>query len=414
MDEQAMHKLPTLDGSDPERWRVETLRQAFLVFNQLAETLTASYRELEAQVARLNQELAAAQSERLAALIEKEKLANRLGHLLEVLPGGVIVLDGEGRVVEHNPAAVELVGEPLLGERWAAVRRRSFIASGHHPYEHRLKNGRVVNISSRSLGDEPGQILLLIDVTEVQALKELVDQHQRLAAMGEMVARLAHQVRTPLAAALLYATQLGEEGLSKEQRLRFTAKLVERLKYLERQVNDMLMFSRKGRFVTETIPVAILLKRLAEVAEPKAAGSSVKLSFTDLSKGAVLEGNLEALLGGLLNLIDNALEALAGEGQIEVRAEREGRLIRLSVIDDGPGMDEAVRSRAFEPFFTTRPNGTGLGLAVLDSIVRAHGGSVRCESMPGRTAFHVCLPPAQGSLPLQAGVLSAQVKEASR
>jgi two-component system sensor histidine kinase FlrB len=73
-----------------------------------------------------------------------------------------------------------------------------------------------------------------------------------------------------------------------------------------------------------------------------------------------------------------------------------------------------VRSRAFEPFFTTRPNGTGLGLAVLDSIVRAHGGSVRCESMPGRTAFHVCLPPAQGSLPLQAGVLSAQVKEASR
>ncbi len=398
-----MSKLSSPASSDLERCEVEALKQAFWAFNQLAETLTAAYRELESQVARLNQELASAQSERLAALIEKEKLANRLGRLLEVLPGGVIVLDGEGRVVEHNPAAAELLGEPLTGECWAAVSKRSF-AVADHPHERRLKNGRTVNISSRSLGDEPGQILLLTDVTQMRALQELVDQHRRLAAMGEMAARLAHQVRTPLAAALLYATQLGDEGLSQELRLRFTARLVERLKHLERQVNDMLMFSRKGCFATETIPVATLLKRLEEAAEPKVKGTSVKLSFIDLSQGAILEGNLEALLGGLLNLIDNALEALPGKGQIEVRAEREGRLVRLSVIDDGPGMDEAVRRRAFEPFFTTRPNGTGLGLAVLGSIVKAHGGSVHCESVPGRTAFHVCLPPAEGNLPLQAEV----------
>jgi two-component system sensor histidine kinase FlrB len=399
-----MTELQSADNPDPRRCEAEKLKHAFEVFNQLSRTLTNSYRELESQVARLNRELAAARSERLKALVEKEKLANRLQRLLEALPGGVIVLDGEGRIAECNPKAVELLGKPLVGEDWVAVSRRSFEGSGNNPHEWRLKGGKTVNISARSLGEEPGQILLLTDVTEMRALQELVEQHQRLSAMGEMVAKLAHQVRTPLASAILYATQLNDGRLDENRRRRFTVKVVERLQHLERQVNDMLVFSRKGEFVLETIPVAVFLRQLKEAAEPQFAGTSVDLSFIDLTAGAAFQGNLEALEGGFLNLLGNALEAVAGQGRIEVRAEREGRLIRLSVVDDGPGMDEAVRKRIFEPFFTTRPNGTGLGLAVVDSIVKAHGGSVRCESAPGQgSAFHVYLPPAASSVPLPGG-----------
>ncbi|MFN3920216.1 MAG: PAS domain-containing protein, partial [Methylohalobius sp.] len=101
-----MTELQAADNSDPKRCETEKLKHAFEVFNQLARTLANSYRELESQVARLNRELAAARSERLKALVDKEKLANRLQRLLEALPGGVIVLDGEGRIAQCNPKAV--------------------------------------------------------------------------------------------------------------------------------------------------------------------------------------------------------------------------------------------------------------------------------------------------------------------
>lgn len=400
-----MTKLQPLYSLDWER--CEKLKHAFEVFNQLSRTLTDSYRELEVQVARLTQELAAARSERLKALIEKEKLANRLARLLEVLPGGVIVLDGESRIVECNSVAAELLGEPLAGELWTTVSSRS-LAAGDNPHERRLKNGRTVNISARPLEDEPGQILLLTDLTEMRALQELLDQHRRLAAMGEVVARLVHQVRTPLAAALLYATQLASGRLGAEQRQRFTGKLIERLHHLDRQVNDLLLFSRKGYFTKETVSVASFLKRLKEVAEPRLAAASVSISFIDLTSGASFRGNPEALEGAFLNLFTNALDAIAGQGRIEVRAEREGNQIRLSVVDDGPGMDESVRKRIFEPFFTTRPNGTGLGLAVVDSIVRAHDGHICCNAAPGQgTAFHVYLPSAVEDVPLPGGYQQA-------
>ncbi|GAB6067249.1 sensor histidine kinase FleS [Methylothermus subterraneus] len=406
-----MTALESLNGLDPGR--IETLKRAFEVFNQLSEALTVSYRELESQVARLTEELAAARSERLKALVEKEKLATKLARLLEVLPGGVIVLDGAGRIAERNPKAAELLGEPLLGEPWDEVSRRCFVPEGVDPHERRLKDGRTVSILTRPLSGETGQILLLTDVTERRALQELLEHQRRLAAMGEMVAGLAHQVRTPLASALLYATQLENLALDEERRRRFTAKLVERLQHLESQVDAMLGLSRKGRFALEPIPVADFLRRLAEAVEPRLAGTAVRLRVVDLTGGAAFEGNWAALEGGFLNLLGNALEALAGRGQIELRAAQEGAWLCLSVIDDGPGMEEAVRARIFEPFFTTRPQGTGLGLPLVASIVKAHGGTVRCESVPGQgTAVHVYLPSAVGRVPLPA--TARQLKEASR
>lgn len=398
-----MVELQPLGNSDVKRFEVDTLQHAFEIFNQLSQTLIEAYRELESQVARLNRELAAARSERLRVLVEKEKLASRLERLLEILPGGVIVLDGEGRIVECNPAAAELLGEPLVGQSWAEVSRRSMVPQGDNPHELCLNNSKIVSISARPLGNEPGQILLLADVSEMRALQALVDQRQRLSAMGEMVAKLAHQVRTPLAAAMLYVAQLESGRLNEDQRRSFTAKVMERLQHLERQVNDMLAFSRQGYGGRETISVAAFLRRLEEATSPRLVNTSVTLRCLDLTGGAVFEGNLEALEGAFLNLLDNALEAMAGQGQIEVKAAWEEGLLCLSVIDDGPGMDKAVRQRMFEPFFTTRPNGTGLGLAVVDSIVKAHGGFIRCETAPGQgSAFYIYLPPA-GSVPLPGG-----------
>ena len=129
----------------------------------------------------------------------------RLKSLLQALPAGVVVLDGEGRVQECNPAAIDLLDEPLQGEIWRNVIARAFDPKSCSSQDAVTRKGRIVSISTCPLGPHiPGQIILLQDVTEKRQMQARIDQQQRLASMGQMAAQLAHQIRTPLSAALLY------------------------------------------------------------------------------------------------------------------------------------------------------------------------------------------------------------------
>jgi len=184
----------------------EKLKDAFAIFNELSSQLTESYQQLETRVADLNEELQATRDERIRELTEKERLAGRLSLLLDVLPGGVVVLDGEGVIRENNPAAEALLGEPLLSIAWSEVISRAFAPRCDDGHEVSLVDGRRVNISTCPLGAEPGQILLITDVTEMRMLQDRLSQQQRLASMGETAASLAHQIRTPLSSAMLYAS----------------------------------------------------------------------------------------------------------------------------------------------------------------------------------------------------------------
>lgn len=389
------------------------LRDAFFQFNQLSRTLIDSYQELEAQVARLNEELKAARDERLRTLLEKERLANRLQHLLEALPGAVVVLDEAGLVADCNPAAENWLGGPLRGKSWRALSDGCFLPDAGNPRQRRLHDGRDVGVSVSALGPEHGQIILLTDISELRALQELVSQQQRLTAMGEMQASLAHQVRTPLSAALLYASQLDAAELSSAQRQKFSHRLLERLRHIERQIHDMLVFARAGRFTLESVPVERLLERSSASVEAIFRSGDVCLVLDNDAPGASVPVNEEALLGALTNLLTNAAEAIGGAGRVTlcVSRSRPGQL-RFSVTDDGPGMSEEVRARVFEPFFTTRAGGTGLGLAVVEHVARSHGGEAWCESAPGRgAAFHLCIPETTADKALAAGVYSPERAE---
>lgn len=390
--------------SVPALQNVESLKQAFQTFNEISQNLTQSYLDLEAQVARLTHELSAARSERLKTLIEKEQLANRLQHLLEALPGGVIVVDGQGLIVDFNPGAERLLGKLTPFLHWREALDRVSLSDDDNPHQRRLVNGLTVTVSLRSLGPDAGQIILLTDISEQRALQEWVNQQKRLSALGEMVAILAHQVRTPLAAALLYATHLGREDLRPEQRERFGAHLVERLQHLERQINDLLAFARVGRLVMERVEVGELLRQLEETINPTLHGKPIRLDIDDQAPNAALFGNPDALLGILTNLLGNAVEALRTRGgRIGLNVRRTGAgWLGIEVTDDGPGIAPDVLPHIFEAFYTTRTDGTGLGLAIVDSVVRAHGGRVSCRSTPGAGAcFRIDLPlqPVPNMLP---------------
>lgn len=372
-------EIPAESPSSPQE-----LQQAFALFNHVSEQLTSAYADLQINAERLTQELAVANGELRRQYEEKEALSQRLVHLLAALPGGVVVVDVAGVVEEVNPAALKLLGEPLVGDSWQSVCSRT-LSPTSAPGEWLLAGGeRRVSVSSSAREGAGGEILLLQDVTDAHAMGEQLQRHKRLSAMGEMAAALAHQLRTPLAAALLYTSHLGDAGLGAEDRARFSDKALGRLRHLENLIKDMLVFVRGGRSVQETITVAGLLAEVQQGIEPQMAHQAICFEVRDSSGKARLLASREALAGALTNLLANAMQACQQGGQVTLSAGvgADGR-VEFRVADNGRGIPPAVQERLFEPFFTTRTEGTGLGLAIVREVVQIHGGEVAVKSKEG-------------------------------
>ncbi|MFC6691339.1 sensor histidine kinase [Pseudomonas lini] len=367
------------------------LEQAFALFNQMSSQLTDSYSMLEARVTELKGELAVVSAQRMQELAEKERLANRLQNLLDLLPGGVIVIDAQGIVREANPAATELLGLPLEGELWRHVIARCFAPREDDGHEISLKDGRRLSIATRSLDAEPGQLVLLNDLTETRHLQDQLARHERLSSLGRMVASLAHQIRTPLSAALLYASHLAEQELPVATQQRFAGRLKERLHELEHQVRDMLVFARGELPLTNRVTPKMLMQSLQAAALTHVQDLPIRWQC-DSHAGELL-CNRDTLVGAILNLIENAIQASAGDVRLKVHLYTRGNNLRLCVSDSGSGIDTKVLARLGEPFFTTKTTGTGLGLTVVKAVARAHQGELQLRSRPGRgTCAQVILP----------------------
>jgi two-component system sensor histidine kinase FlrB len=235
--------------------RRSELTAAFLAFGSVSEQLSGAFESLRGQVAQLQSELGEARA-------GKQHLAARLSVLIKGLPGGVLVLDSLGRIQEYNPAAVQLLGEPLLGQLFTAVLARAAVNARSVGEHAELRSGRFVNVSRRDLKDG-GDVVLLTDVTETHLMQVFLTRQQRLLTMGELAAGLAHQIRTPLAAALLYASQMTLGPLNSADLSRCAEKTVGSLKQLDQLVNDMLAFAHGGA-AREAVSVSALLEQVAE------------------------------------------------------------------------------------------------------------------------------------------------------
>ena len=374
-----------------------SLQDAFEVFNEVSQQLADSYRELEHRVVHLDQELECARNDRLRELTEKERVANRLESLLKALPAGVVVIDNDGIVIECNPAAMDLLGSPLLGLAWIDIIQRAFAPRSDDGHDVSLRDGRKVSLSTQSLDGQPGQILLLQDVTETRALQDRLSRNKRLSDMGEMAATLAHQIRTPLSAALLYSSHLMRGSLEEEKRLRFSSRIRTSLQQLENQVNDMLMFARGGSAGGEQINIKELLQQIKQSMEMQLLESESLIEVDCEDAELSILGTRESLLGAFQNMVNNAINA-GGEG---TRIKLSARQIHhnglpmtvLAVQDNGPGIPDASLSKIFEPFFTTGSRGTGLGLAVVKAVAHSHNGIVTVESEQGvGSTFNMILP----------------------
>lgn len=363
--------------------------EALDLFNQMSRQITDSYRTLESRVNQLSGELSAEARQRQRELEEKERIADRLTTLLDALPAGVVVLDSQGVVSQCNPAARELLGEPLENQRWLDIIQRSFSPRRDDGHEVSLKDGRRVSIEIRSMGHEPGQLILLTDLTHTRQLQAQLARAERLSSMGRMVASLAHQVRTPLSAAMLYAGHLSQSDLDESLRQRCADKLMARLAHLEHQVRDMLIFARGETRLAETRPVSDLVEQVESAAESALRNHNAVLTVTAAGDGQVL-CNREALVGALMNLVNNSLEAGARSLALEVSCR--DSLVLIELTDNGSGFVPGESDRFIEAFHTTKPHGTGLGLAVVAAVVKAHGGRFQLNSNGKGAQAQVSLP----------------------
>jgi len=315
-----------------------------------------------------------------------------------------------GKILDCNAVALAFLGEPLIGLDWTEVIARSLIPVSGNPHERRLNNGKRVNMTCNQLESDSGQIILLSDVSEMRTLQDMLNQQKQLSAMGEMVASMAHQVRTPLSTAILYASQMSKSALDNEKRQRFSQKILERLQYLERQVNDMLIFAKDGRLAMETFSLSDLLNHLRETVKEYVGTGRIDLQIINDVRNDEMLGNENALRGALMNLLNNAVDAVGHGGSIQVSVAQLGECnVRIVIKDNGPGISRELCQRVFEPFFTTKMNGTGLGLAVVDSVVKAHGGQVHVESASGEGAvFSIVLPCIKQAFSLLPGGFSGK------
>jgi len=337
--------------------------------------------------------------------------------VLESLKAGVLVLDGDLRPTLTNRRLRELVGEvnaervvQLLGEQLVACLNRGERNLLPLESERLLRNPDGVltpvhlTVSEIQIAEtnEVSYAVVFQDISRMKRLEAEAARTRRLASLGEMAATVAHEVRSPLGGIELYASLLKERTDGDTHRL--AAQILTAVHRLHTTISHLLSFAAEPRINAEELSVSVLLHDVVDLAAPLLRDGQWKLE-TIIEPGLpLLWGDRGLLTQVFLNLVTNACDAMPEGGTVRMAARRSpfssmhGRIykeLEICVTDEGVGIPAENREKIFDPFFSTKPKGTGLGLALTHKIICAHDGSIEVAPAPEQgTCFTVFLPVA--------------------
>jgi len=267
---------------------------------------------------------------------------------------------------------------------------------------------QVVGLN-RELATARSERARLLD--EIHTLQQQASRSERLSSMGEMTARLAHQVRTPLSTALLYASQLKQAQLPRDQHDCFVDRLLTGLRHLDHMVNDMLVFARGGQGGDEIIELHRLLDQVQQSLLPRLESKAARWSVHPAGSDTLIRGRQELLVSVLANLATNTLDICDNPCHLEWQVGVQDDYVQLAFQDNGPGIPAELHEHIFEPFFSTRPGGTGLGLTVVHAVIAAHRGEIEIDPAYREGArFVIRLPLPETQQQLASGMHDKQQK----
>jgi signal transduction histidine kinase len=232
---------------------------------------------------------------------------------------------------------------------------------------------------------------------ELQQKNEQLEQKKRLAALGEMAAGVAHEIRNPLGGIQLYASLLERDLEDQPEKQKWVLKINKAIRSLDLIVNDILAFTHDQVCDKRPTVITDMIHPVIEYMQPQLRDREVEIDLTGIENGICAPVDPMMMERILLNLLLNAAEAVGHRGSIFIRARRvesePGFSVRLEIADTGSGIDPEIMPRIFNPFFTTRESGTGLGLAIVQRLVECHGGVIKASNSPGGGATFTILIP---------------------
>jgi two-component system sensor histidine kinase FlrB len=313
--------------------------------------------------------------------IQLQKYLSDYG-ILTNLPCGIVILNAQGLIVWFNSVAEELLGRLIIEMSWLDVIEQAFSPKDDDGHEVSLADGRRVSVAISSLESIPGEVVMLTDLTTTRHYEQSQADHQRLVSIGKMTAQLAHQIRTPLTSAMIYVDHLLTQGFDHKKALHWLNRIKDCHESMEQQVKDLLLFARGSQVIPTIVNLYQWGLRLTHRAQTLVAASDITLTITNQFPAHDYRLYDESLTGAVLNLVINAVQAKASYIAILMDYKKlEG--YQIQVTDNGCGMTEAIKAQLFTPFFTTKAQGTGLGLAVVNAVVGSHNGNITITSSPG-------------------------------
>jgi len=408
---------------------VRLLGQFIGSFNDAASRIEEHYLQLEKKVEELDVELKSKNEELHANLKEKEEVKNYLHNILESLTCGVVVLDLEGRIVTFNRAAEQITGlssvrakgkmfDKAFGPRFVSDARLSsgslISVSKNTEIETMIHSkqgkGKQIAVSISPVQDARGRkvgiVITLQDITQMKKLEERASRTDRLAAMGEMAVKIAHEVRNPLGSIELFAALLKKELQGRGDLESLADHISSGVRSINTTIANLLLFIRPHQspdFKVVEIH-APLNDSVFFSSHLLTSDDSLKVVKDYATEPLMVDGDSELLKQVALNLILNGIQAMPNGGVLTIATQKVTNAatgaeeVAIKFVDTGTGIPKEDKSKVFDPFFTTKDRGTGLGLAIAHRIVEIHGGTIEIDSgREGGTECVVTLPLREGN-----------------
>ncbi|MFA7466834.1 MAG: ATP-binding protein [Desulfotomaculaceae bacterium] len=338
----------------------------------------------------------------LSQKLEQEKVLT--SYFISFINAGVILADASGSIIELNQQAECLLSttrQQLLNQTLAEYlgRMAGNTAGPFKSDNYEMELGdRALLINCADLCDKSGGIIgyicIINDISDRKETERKMQRSATLSAIGELAAGTAHEIRNPLTSIRGFLQLIMEKKANRigdmESYFKIILSEVDRINVI---VLEFLKLARPGNMQMQRINLNEIIDSIWELLHNEAVLREVKLSRFQEPGLPPLKGNADMIKQVIINLINNAIQAAGPKGTVQLITLKYRNGARLSVEDNGPGIDKSLQARIFDPYFTTRDEGTGLGLAITSKIVYDHNGSINVLSTPGKGArFNVDLP----------------------